>query len=100
MKATHGPKNKRAQPSLWAGVLLVVAVGLSGCGTSTVRSVHEQPQRHWFNSTVRLEGTVIDRVPLLNAQIYQLQDKTGAIWIMTTDTSVQAGMRIAKHPDR
>jgi hypothetical protein len=82
------------QPLIWLSVFSI-SLGLASCGVSTVRSVHERPQRHWLNSTVRLEGTVVDRVPLLNAQVYQLQDSTGAIWILTTDPSLQPGEQIA-----
>jgi hypothetical protein len=81
------------QPLVWLSVFSLT-IGLTSCGVSTVRSVHERPQRSWFNSTVHLEGTVIDRVPLLNAQVYQLQDGTGAIWILTTDPSLQPGEQI------
>jgi hypothetical protein len=38
--------------------------------------------------TVRLRGTVGDRAPLLNGQVYQLQDGTGEIWVLTSDTRV------------
>ncbi|MEB3357702.1 MAG: hypothetical protein VKK04_13320 [Synechococcales bacterium] len=43
---------------------------------------------------VRLQGTVGDRVPLLNGQVYQLTDATGSIWVVTTDTTVTSGERL------
>lgn len=82
-----------SQPLRWLSVFSM-SIGLTSCGVSTVRSVHEHPQRHWFNTMVSLEGTVVDRVPLLNAQVYQLQDSTGAIWILTTDPSLQPGEQV------
>lgn len=66
---------------------MAIGIGVAGCGVTSVRSVHDNPQRLWFNSTVKLEGKVIDRVPLLNAEVYQLQDETGEIWILTTDST-------------
>lgn len=69
-------------------------LGLAGCSISSVNSVHQQPQRHWFNATVELEGKVIDRVPLLGAAVYQLQDETGKIWILTEHSSLKPGERL------
>jgi len=37
---------------------------------------------------------VIDRVPLLNAEVYQLQDETGKIWILTTQSTQELGERL------
>lgn len=74
--------------------MLGLAIGVTGCGVTTVRSVHDNPQRNWFNSTVKLEGRVIDRVPLLDAAVYQLQDETGKIWILTTQSSLKPGERL------
>lgn len=80
----------------WHGVRLgfLVLMGLSGCGVSSISSIHQQPQRHWFNATVELEGKVIDRVPLLGAEVYQLQDETGKIWIWTDHSSLKPGERL------
>lgn len=75
------------------GVCLVL-VGLAGCGVSSVRSVHDHPRRNWFNATVELEGQVIDRVPLIGAEVYQLQDATGKIWILTRNASLKPGERL------
>lgn len=83
---------RRWQFGRWAVVL--VLTGVSGCGVSSVRSVQQQPQRNWFNSTVELEGKVVDRIPLINAAVYQLQDETGKIWILTDDASLQSGEQL------
>ena len=75
--------------------LLPLVIGLVGCsGISTVRSVQENPKRHWFNATVQLKGTVVDRVPLLDAQVYQLQDETGKIWVLTTQPLLETEEQI------
>ncbi|NJN56535.1 MAG: hypothetical protein HC879_03090 [Leptolyngbyaceae cyanobacterium SL_5_9] len=44
--------------------------------------------------TVRLRGTVGDRAPLLNGQVYQLQDSTGEIWILTSDMTLKTGDQV------
>jgi hypothetical protein len=43
---------------------------------------------------VRLRGTVGDRAPLLNGQVYQLQDSTGEIWVLTSDTTLETGDQV------
>jgi RecJ-like exonuclease len=75
--------------------LILVLVGISGCGgATTVRRVQENPHRHWFNERVRIEGTVVDRAPMIDAVVYQLQDETGEIWVLSTEPSVQTGDRV------
>jgi uncharacterized protein YdeI (BOF family) len=67
--------------------LLLLAIWLLR-GTSSVRQVQARGQ---MDSTVYLQGTVGDRVPLIDAQVYELQDKTGSIWVLTNDTTIQSG---------
>ncbi|TVQ19881.1 MAG: hypothetical protein EA367_10260 [Leptolyngbya sp. DLM2.Bin15] len=45
-------------------------------------------------STVILRGTVGDRSPLLGAQVYQLQDRTGDIWVLSSDETIQTGEQL------
>jgi hypothetical protein len=68
-----------------------MALGLVGCGVSTVKEIQTNPQRNWFNSTVYLRGQVSDRAPLINAQVYQLEDSTGKIWVLTDKTTPKKG---------
>jgi hypothetical protein len=71
------------------------AVGLVACtgcsGLSSVAEVHKNPHRNWFNSTVYLQGKVSDRVPLLDAQVYLLEDSTGQVWVLTEKDTPQTG---------
>jgi hypothetical protein len=78
---------------LWKVLLLGgLVVGLTGCRiVSTVRHVQERPQRNWFTSTVYLRGTVGDQAPLLDAQLYELQDSTGRIWVLSRAAPLQSG---------
>ena len=43
------------------------------------------------NTMVYLQGKVAKRIPLLERQVYQLQDSTGTIWVLTNQTSIQQG---------
>jgi RecJ-like exonuclease len=73
----------------------LVSIGISGCsGLTTVRRVQDHPHRHWFNETVQLQGTVIDRAPLLDAVVYQLQDGTGEIWVLSSEPEIEQGDRV------
>lgn len=77
---------------------------LSGCGlpismpgftdSSVQLAVVYESDRYVAGEVVQVSGTVGDRVPLVDAQVYQLQDDTGSIWVLTTDTSIQSGDRL------
>lgn len=43
------------------------------------------------NATVYVRGKVVKQVPLLGQQVYQLQDSTGTIWVLTNQTTPQSG---------
>ncbi len=69
--------------------------GLTSCsGVTAVQDVQAHPQRNWLTSTVYLKGQVSDRVPLINAQVYQLQDSTGKIWVLTNKSTPKIGDRV------
>jgi hypothetical protein len=75
----------------WLGCVLLLAE-LTACTTATtVRDVQAHPHRNWFTATVQLRGIVGDRAPLLGAQLYQLKDATGAIWVLTHRRGVRSG---------
>ncbi|GAB4154419.1 MAG: hypothetical protein Fur0046_34330 [Cyanobacteria bacterium J069] len=63
---------------------------LSGVGIPvSIRSVQRMP--FLFSVPVRVSGVVGDRAPLVDALLYELQDETGRIWILTSDLTVQPG---------
>lgn len=63
-------------------IALVVLMGSCGwlSGRTTVQQIKTQRN---IGETVSVEGTVGDRVPLIEAQVYELQDATGSIWVLT-----------------
>lgn len=76
-------------PVFFFQLSLILLPGLTGCsGVTTVQDVQTHPHRNWLNSTVYLKGQVSDRVPLIDAQVYQLQDNTGEIWVLTTNKAM------------
>lgn len=96
--------------------LLLALLGLAGCGVAGVSEVrwvgwgrpvlvravggiyrHESDAANPAavrQGTVYLRGVVGDRIPLIDGQIYELQDSTGRIWVVTTDTARQSGDRV------
>lgn len=85
-------KRLRIAPGLAAGGLFLVLL-LNGCSRlTTIRDVQNRPRR-WF-STVQLQGTVGDRVPLIGAEVYELKDPTGEIWVLTDDRSLETGQQV------
>lgn len=55
----------------------------------------EQVQRfRRVNSTVYLAGDIMERVPLIEAQVYRLRDSTGHVWVLTSDTALSVGDRV------
>ncbi|MBW4513878.1 MAG: hypothetical protein KME11_01470 [Timaviella obliquedivisa GSE-PSE-MK23-08B] len=82
-------------PTFFQISFISLLIGLTGCSRVTlVQDVQAHPQRHWLTSTVYLKGQVSERVPLINAQIYQLQDSTGKIWVLTTKAKPKKGDRV------
>ena len=58
-----------------------------------VTNIHDLTQRD-REATVYLKGKVTSVVPLLKQRAYQLQDSTGTIWVLTTQTGLQPGEQV------
>lgn len=82
---------------------VVLGVGLGSCSNqgrlnlfclsipghlTSIRSI-QTPRR--VGCTVALQGTVGDRVPLIDAQLYQLTEAGDSIWVLTSNPRLQAG---------
>ena len=78
-------------------------VGLLGCGTlpqyamngislmggNAVKIGDLKPETG-NGTTVRLQGKVVQQVPLAGWRMYQLQDSTGKVWVLTKRTDVRS----------
>ncbi|MBD2461570.1 hypothetical protein H6G89_10965 [Oscillatoria sp. FACHB-1407] len=85
---------------------LLIVVGLCGCSqlnfgalglqlpgsVKPIRDLHSEPN---VDSVVSLRGQVGDRIPLIEAQVYQLRDQTGTVWVLTTNPIDQSGGTVA-----
>lgn len=74
--------------------------GLIGCGNFAQTLLGSEPQisdisrireRQERGARVYLRGTVGDQAPFLNSRAYELQDETGAIWVVTAAAAPNAG---------
>ncbi|MEO1400415.1 MAG: hypothetical protein AAFV72_04070 [Cyanobacteria bacterium J06635_1] len=66
-------------PTKQESTLSLPSISLGGKATS-VETLRQDPQP---NQSVELEGIVRQRVPLLEGWIYELEDETGRIWVLT-----------------
>lgn len=73
------------------GALSLAIGGLWGCtnlvktgiGITPIENIQQNWQKY---STVYLKGTVGTQAPFLGSGAYQLQDRTGSIWVVTDET--------------
>lgn len=56
-----------------------------------IEAIHNQPE---INQTTTIQGTIQQRVPLLNGWLYQVQDQTGLIWVLTTTSPPSLGTHV------
>lgn len=102
--------------------LAIVAVGLAGCSLqqasplsnldmpnsleirgqiTSVEDIYQQPSVTTAQppvptdeQPVYLQGEVVQRVPLLAGWLYQVEDETGLIWVMTPAIAPELGDRV------
>lgn len=98
---------------LLMGLLMGLLTGIGGCSPIalnpmalspmvTVQSL-QRPQgwsqtwsqtwSDWGNS-IRLQGRVGHLAPLLKGQVYELQDATGKIWVLSPNRQLKSGQQI------
>ncbi len=74
-----------------------ILLGLSGCGKLQISNLRLLPNLTSISeikakqepATVSLQGKVINVVPLIQQQVYQLQDSTGTIWVLTDRSNLR-----------
>lgn len=77
-------------------LLALLLFGLAGCGrqadaqTISIRDIQTQPP----GTSVALRGTAQTLAPLLGGTVYELQDGTGSVWVLTRQTPPTPGQEI------
>ena len=75
-------------------VIIAGALVLAACPSkTTVAKINQNPSRYQ-NQQVGLVGTVTDSYGLLGNGIYELDDGTGRIWVITTRGVPTKGTRV------
>ncbi|PZV12820.1 MAG: hypothetical protein DCF22_11600 [Leptolyngbya sp.] len=110
----NGLVRSSRQPVLLPGqrwILLGLLIALVSCGgqaasesngtggtggivmpkTTSIQEVQKTADR---NSVVTVKGVVGDRVPILNGTVYELQDSTGKIWVLTQKQPPNSGQEV------
>ncbi|MEM9924669.1 MAG: hypothetical protein AAF915_13105 [Cyanobacteria bacterium P01_D01_bin.50] len=68
--------------------------GMNAIGVN-VTSINElKPQKSNNNTPVYVQGKVERKVPLLEQQMYQLDDSTGKVWVLTNQKAWKVGDRV------
>jgi len=79
---------------IFLSVIIAGALALTACPSkTTVAKINQNPSRYQ-NQQVGLIGTVTDSYGVLGNGIYELDDGTGRIWVMTTRGVPTKGTRI------
>jgi RecJ-like exonuclease len=63
-------------------------VMIAGCPTQTTVNKIQQDPGHFYNKEVALRGTVTETYGALGTGVYQLDDGTGKIWILSENYGV------------
>lgn len=76
--------------------LILALLGLVACQEKPpeITSIAALPQPGGTEKIVSVRGTVRDRAPLLKQTAYQLQDDTGEIWVITSDSAPESGQTV------
>ncbi len=88
---------------LRTGLELFMLANLASCGNATLSSMNAiganitpikelTPQQK--NSTVYIQGKIEKHAPLLNKHVYQLNDSTGKILVLTNQSGLRVGSQI------
>ncbi|MGD1912479.1 MAG: hypothetical protein ACFB2X_16995 [Rivularia sp. (in: cyanobacteria)] len=68
--------------------------GMNAIGVN-VTSINElKPQKSNNNTPVYVQGKVERKVPLLEQQMYQLDDSTGKVWVLTNQKGWKVGDKV------
>jgi hypothetical protein len=80
--------------AFFLSAILAGALALTACPSkTTIAKINQNPSRYQ-NQQVGLIGTVTDSYGLLGNGVYELDDGTGRIWVMTTRGVPTRGTRV------
>ena len=74
--------------------LLIGAVSSAACASRSINQVLADPSRY-TNKEVKLSGSVVDSYSALGRGVYQLEDNTGRLWIVSDSGVPRKGARVS-----
>jgi hypothetical protein len=80
--------------AFFLSAILAGALALTACPSKTTISKINQDPGRYRNKEVSLIGTVTDSYGVLGNGVYELDDGTGRIWVVTTRGVPSRGARI------
>ncbi len=84
-------------PVLVAGLMSCSNVneyGMNAIGVNVTSISELKPQKGDNNAPVYVQGKVERKVPLLEKQMYQIEDSTGKIWVLTHHKGWKVGDKV------
>lgn len=74
--------------------LLVGAAASAGCAARTINQVLADPAKY-RDKQVKLNGSVVDSYALLGNGAYQIEDKTGKLWVVSNGGVPRKGAHVS-----
>ncbi|MGB3757015.1 MAG: hypothetical protein WBA07_11655 [Rivularia sp. (in: cyanobacteria)] len=68
--------------------------GMNAIGVNVTAISELTPQKNDNNAPVYVQGKVERKVPLLEKQMYQIEDSTGKIWVLTNQKGWKVGEKV------
>ncbi len=68
--------------------------GINAIGVNVTSISELKPQKSDKKSPVYVQGKVERKVPLLEQQMYQIDDSTGKVWVLTNQKSWKIGDKV------
>jgi len=84
-------------PLLISGILScnnVSEYGMNAIGVNVTSISELKPQKSDKKAPVYVQGKVERKVPLLEKQMYQINDSTGKIWVLTNQKGWKVGEKV------
>lgn len=78
---------------IWLAIPVLAAMLLSACGSVKIGRLRAEPYR-FQNRTVRVEGNVTKSVGAIVAGVYEVQDDTGKIYVLSNGGVPPKGSRV------
>ncbi len=72
----------------------IAALVLSACESAKIAQITNDPSKYQ-NKTVRVDGTVTTSFGALSSGVYEIEDETGKIWVISNKGVPSKGARVS-----